>query len=247
MNFELLSNLSRFATPEVAQVIGCLFTAWIGWKVAAKGFGLISNLAQRVSFIGLASAVFCFAGLGSMGLGVGELASRWLYSTPSVKAKSVDGLKNSDLNTLAQYAKDEATTNAVLNYARQRDGLVKDSEFAAMQQLVEKQLRNSSGDSESNNKLLMSLIEYAKEAKKNAPQEPLTLQKNDTPVMFASYKESYDGKAVPEIVKDNNYLSVPAAFSLMGVGIAFVIVSLACNERRLANPTPNMKNATYKA
>jgi len=110
--------LSQYATKEVLTVIGALVTAWIGWKTAKGTYSMVAGVAKRASFLGLASAVLLAAGLGTTGLGIGELNSR---PTTEAEAETI-GMSNYDLLRIIKSNKvSPEIVKEVLRYAEIRD------------------------------------------------------------------------------------------------------------------------------
>ena len=234
MDLSTLTTISRFATPEVFTVVGGLTAAWIGWKIAAKGIGLISIVAQKASFLGLAAAVLFVSGLGSMGLGTGELISRMPEKAP---ATAKTGMYDANLLTLAKEAKDPQTASMILEYARHRDGVGSQNEdYRLLINMVQKQLEkttNTSEDQEHAHKMLTSLIELAKIRKPEG--ETMTLEKRSdlTTANFAGYhvsKTNYDGSTIEE--KQESVMQIPFSVSLIGTGFGLAVCGVICNNRR---------------
>jgi hypothetical protein len=69
---EIIRTLPNYLTKETITVVGAIATAWIGWKVAAKSFGIISSFATKFSFFGITAAVMFICGLGATGFGIAE-------------------------------------------------------------------------------------------------------------------------------------------------------------------------------
>lgn len=231
MDFSTLSAIGRYATPEVFTVVGGLTAAWIGWKVTAKGLGLVSSIAQKASFLGLAAAVLFVGGLGSIGLGTGEMITRM----PAKQAVAQNpGMFDSNLLALAKDAKDPSTANMILEYARQRDGVGQNEDYRLLVSMAKNQIEKSNGnvdDQENQQKILLALIELAKSRPQN---ETMSLQKRSESMTanFAGYsKTNYDGSPVIEDKKES-IVPIPFSMSLVGIGFGLTICGIVCNQRR---------------
>jgi len=113
---EIGETLSQYATKEVFTVIGAIVTTWIGWKTAKGTCSMVVGIAKRASFLGITSAILLAAGLGTTGLGIGELKSRPTNETEST------GFSNYDLVKVmkTEYSNPELVKE-VLRYAESRD------------------------------------------------------------------------------------------------------------------------------
>lgn len=232
-HLQFLTAVGRYATPEVMTVLGALFTAWVGWKVAAKSFGLISGMAQKVSFIGLVAAVLCISGLGSVGLGIGEVAYRWFKTDPSVGV----GVSNEQLVQLAEKGSNTSSTEAVLAYAQQRDLPLNNDKFQAIYQLAQKHAMStvSLPNREEQTKVLLALVDLAKqEQQKPYDQNPngqIQLASLENNILKIAPKEA---AALQATKPKESLMSLPMALALVGAGVGLICCSIACNDRRMA-------------
>lgn len=227
MELQTLTSIGRYATPEVITVVGALFTAWIGWKIAAKSFGLISALAQKASFIGLVTAILCVSGFSSIGLGVGELA-HWIY-----QKEPIEKMDNGHLVEIAARGGNSELAETILAYAQQRDLPADDNEFLALYELARKTSKEelTTEDREAKTKVLLGLIELAK-AKQGQSNDQLVSLSNYTPTKNVSY----DFKTEPVVTPPTLSMlpiSAPIAVTLIGFGIGLLCCSVACNDRRM--------------
>lgn len=110
------SFLASYATKEVLTVFGAIAASYVGYKAAKGSLGMIANVAKKASFMGLASALLVMVGLGTTGLGVGELRTR-----PSQDIHQ-NGINNAELMKIASSEKiTPESLKMILAYAEQRD------------------------------------------------------------------------------------------------------------------------------
>lgn len=236
MNYEILQYVGRFATPEVFTVIGALLTAWIGWKVTSKTIGLFGALAQKASFLGLTAAILFITGIGTTGLGIGELAARW-GASPSKPDKL--GMNDSMLTVLTEKCHDKEMAKLILDYTRLRDADPKAEEMRTVTQLIERNMGAGLGEKEreANARALSSFMDYLKVREENkSPQKGVMVAStsNDTSLL-ANIKSLPETNAPTTPVKENkdSLLTIPISLSLVGMGIGAAICGICCfNLRR---------------
>jgi hypothetical protein len=113
--------ITPFLTKEVVTVIAAIGVAWIGWKAACKGTQLASGFASKASFAGLTAASLLFVGMGGVGVGVGELASRTGGEADALQPEQVQ-FTNKELMKLAQDTDmNQSVLEEVLKYTTARD------------------------------------------------------------------------------------------------------------------------------
>ena len=113
---EIIRTLPNYLTKETITVVGAIATAWIGWKVAAKSFGIVSGLATKFSFFGLTAATMFICGLGATGFGFAEVSLN-NENSPQVVKK---GFSNDELRKLT-CGEDPELMKVVLEYVKFRD------------------------------------------------------------------------------------------------------------------------------
>jgi hypothetical protein len=111
---EIIRTLPNYLTKETITVVGAIATAWIGWKVAAKSFGIVSSLATKFSFFGITAAIMFICGIGATGFGIAEVGLN------SEEPPAQKGVSNEELRRLA-CGEDPELVKAVLNYVKYRD------------------------------------------------------------------------------------------------------------------------------
>lgn len=220
MDLQMLSNLSRYATPEVVTVFGALISLWVGWKIASKSFGVLFTFLRKFSFAGLMAAILCISGFGAAGLGFGEICQAIFTTTPQEHSEGID---NQRLQNIATDSKDSATAEAVLEYAYNREISKNNPQFAAIYDLAKKQMAHGNKETSAEHaKIIISLIELAKETEKHKNQENLiaSIDKSFVPPKL-NHIEGNDAPVFePEQPKK---MSVPWAMSLLGIGISLLI------------------------
>jgi len=226
---DVANNLSQYATTEVITVLAALATAWAGWKVASKSFGVVKNFTQKASFMGLAAAVMLVSGLGVGGLGLGEIMSRGTDG-------SQKGITNSQLESLVangEVTQEELTT--ILAYVNHRDSQNGLSNEEIMQ-LVQK----------TDGEQLKAILAYisSRDGTSSRPAKPLMVAYDGSP--FGSdegspYKiESAEGASVQN---GESMMTLPYAYALalMGVGLSLggiTVFSCRNNKRNPDDPHP---------
>ncbi len=231
MNWDTLTLISRYATPEVITVFGAIFTAWLGWKVAAKGIGLVSGMAQKVSFLGLTAAILAITGLGGMGVGFGELASHRAEKQTKIETN----VENEMLVKIAEKSQTPEIAAEILDYARDRDSKISDPQLMATIRMVKQINHQAMNDKEfeSNNRLMIAFLEYLK-ATKNAEQKLVTLNRG------VSFQQNDFGSPVtldpPEILEKvplkSSMMSYSQAYALIGIGFGAFVCAIVCHNRR---------------
>lgn len=180
------SFLSQYATKEVLTILGTGVTAWAGWKTAKFSYGVISSLAKRASFLGLASAVLLTVGLGAAGFGVGEINVR-------PENHGEHGISNQQL---AQIAKTPMISPEVVK----------------------------------------EILSYAKARDTGATVETVAVQvPSEGKVTVDPVKES-------SLKAEESVMSVPTAWSLIGIGIATSVSALAVFATRHNRRNPDDPN-----
>lgn len=102
--------------------------------------GLVGGLIQKCSFLGLTAAVLFVAGLGSTGVGMGEVVAR---ISDSPKSERDVGITDENLIKMAEKCNDKEVAKVYLAYAQQRDAKNKGKVSSAadterLAQIVEK-------------------------------------------------------------------------------------------------------------
>lgn len=220
--------LMKFVTPEVITVFGALAAAWAGWKIAAKGIGLVGALAQRVSFVGMVAAILFMSGIGITGVGAGDVASR-------MSSSETKGMSNNDLLNLASRCNDKEIFKSITEYARVRDG-DKTENDRILAALVEKS--QQSGDKD--NKALVAYMEYLK-SKENTNARKTEVAS----LVFANTEIPADVVEVKKEPKQTMF-SLPVSFGMIGVGIASAICGISFWRRKSGNAKiETLGNSSY--
>ena len=214
--------LAQHATKEVLTVFGAIAATWVGYKAAKGSLGMIASVAKKASFMGLASALLLAVGLGSTGFGIGELRSR-----PTQPAIQTNGIGNAELLKIA-LTKDHnpETVKAILAYAEQRDGK-KGKKVASVSEA--------------------KLVTFRIEGDKMIPvstEQPEVKQEAQWPAN--NYDEDYAGVTIDPVKEsavkaEESVVSIPIAWSLMGLGLAaslsgFAVFANRHNQRNIADP-----------
>lgn len=218
--------LANYATKEVLTVFAALGVAWVGWKAAAKTYGVASAFAQKASFMGITAGVLFLAGTGITGLGIGELVSRVdIEDTGSFKNDQLLKIVNDD-NVSLEVARE------ILTYAQNRDSQLPDSD----QKLVDLV--------ESNPESLTAFIELLKAreeriGKQVKAEDFVTLTSYDSP---SDLKEFDLVEANEVTVQDSSTLmNVPLAWLCIMLGIGGAITGVTC----FANSPVQKSNNSY--
>lgn len=138
---EFGSTMSQYATPEVMTVLAAIAVLAVGWKLASGTVSVVGSFAKKASFAGLMSTLLIASGLGSMGLGIGEIGSR-SYDTTGPVENGVPhvGFTNEDLMTIIENPEvNENMFQLAIEYARTRDGHVPAVDEADVLKLISKQ------------------------------------------------------------------------------------------------------------
>lgn len=237
---ELLAN---YATKEVLTVITALGVAWVGWKAAAKSWGIASSFAQKASFMGITSAILMLTGLGVTGLGIGELSSR-VDSDPVSHATAIEeaskpGFKNDQLIDLLTSKNTVSTelTREVLNYARNRDGQLPDHKLLEL--------------AEKNPQALTALIELMKAREERAIQQyefvNRTYKTRDTQNVSLTTYETDSANTEFNLVEADesvitnadSLMSVPMAWFCILLGIGGATSGVTCFACRKSKRNPD--------
>jgi hypothetical protein len=241
MNTETLNVIGKYATPEVLTVMTGVAAAWIGWKVAAKSFGLLGAIAQRASFLGLTAAVLFITGLGTTGVGTGEVVARVSNGGGDTPKVEKVGMSDENLAKLIDKCHDKEMVKLVLDYSRTRDGISSGEETQILAKLVEKQMADRSNfDKDGTNTALVAFVEYlrAKEQNKTgvAPAPAKTVKVSTA---TAGTGELIDeAKALigdqPVVAENpNSRMSLPTSLGMIGIGIAASIAGIVAWNRRI--------------
>lgn len=210
---QLVGVLSRYATSEVITVITTLSLAWAGWRIAAKGLGLVSVFAAKFSFLALTTAVMFIAGLGVAGLGTGDLIAR--ISNPQnqiLNPSKNSGMSDYDLRRLANDAINDQAVSRVLDYVSLRDN--------SRDPLLEVIAKVESPDKQAE-----LLLEYMRVRKQNEGTKAESLASISDPFVEVGYEQNKT-----EIVSektDQPTFSIQVAFALLSLGIAACFVSIS--------------------
>ena len=219
--------LAQYATKEVLTVLAALGVAWAGWKAASKTWGVASSFAQKASFMGITAGVLLLTGLGVTGLGVGELASRGDAETDNeitraaqIEEASRPGFKNDQLIALLTADNNVSTelTRQILDYARNRDGVLPDQKLLEL--------------AEKNPEALTALIELMKAREERVARQyeyARTQHQQDGQVRLTSYDGI--GTDASQIESEFNLVeadetTIKNADSLMTVPMAWLCILL---------------------
>lgn len=204
---DIFLTLSKFCTKETVTVVAALATAWLGFKAAAKGYGIVSNLATRVSFIGLTATVMFIMGLCGAGVGVGELAGRW-NSTP--QKTDVEGLSDEQLITLAGKVDNASLAETILQYAK-----VRDSGGEIKAQTVANMVAQTNAENKE------AVLEFLK-LLNNTERKPISAR--ETGIHFTSAEKPKEIEIAPSTYKP--LMSLPTVFGLLFAGVGMAITSM---------------------
>lgn len=206
---DLALFFGKLVTPELVTVVGALVTAWIGWKAAAKSFGLVSGLLQKTSFLGIVSIVLFIGGLGTTGVGIGEIASISNSSEKAVKK----GIPDSTLYHMIQNCSNEKSIKLAIEYAKVRDGDMTESDRAVVEIIKEMKEKGKDVD----NKVMIAFIEYLKT--KDAQYLNQT-----TPISYS--QENFEFHPQANLTNKNQIglnLGMPASAGMIGFGIGMLV------------------------
>lgn len=223
---DILFSLPKYLTKETITVVGFIATAWIGWKVAAKTFGLISAAAVKFSFVGLTAAVMFMTGIGGLGWSIGDLASRL---EPSTENKI--GLDNSDLKSLAEH--DANTVQGILDYAKVRDSSTTEIKAQTLADMV----------TMANDQNREAIVEYLKLLqKRETDKSTLANYEGHTPVTLAHYSamQMKPSNESLQLLKSDNtslkpekkYTPIQATWTAFFGGIGAMILSMVVWNNR---------------
>lgn len=225
------TTFSQYATPEVLTVFGALFAVFIGYKVTAKTVGLVAGIAKNFSFLGLTAAVLFMAGLGSTGIGVGELVGRY-NDSPSNTDQRV-GVSDADLVKLAGTTQDKDITKTILDYANTRDGKNKRNghDIERLAALIEKTTPD-------NKEAVVALINYMKAKEERKSLDAATTVASTT-LLTSTLSDSKD-RDQPGIAPTgggrNSAISLQTAFMLILAGFGGVATGITAYRWRKNNP-----------
>lgn len=248
---DIVSGIAKYATPEVLTVVGALFTAWIGWKAASKSMGLVGGFIQKCSFLGLTAAVLFVAGLGSTGVGMGEVVAR-ISDSPS-KERDV-GITDDNLIKMAEKCNDKELAKVYLAYAQQRDAKNKGRTSTAadterLAQLVEKATPE-------NREAVVALIKLmqAREERENGQKTATTTSTDaalvsttllttgiDSPPPEKTAKASFSfspfTRTDPVTGEKNSIFSLQTALGMIFCGLASAACGIVLYRRKSATPS----------
>ena len=218
--------LATYATKEVLTVLAALGVAWAGWKAASKTWGIASGFAQKASFMGITAGVLLLAGLGVTGLGVGELSSRGSNDNEVTRAAQIEeasrpGFKNDQLLKLLTADNNVSTelTRQILDYARNRDGVLPDQKLLEL--------------AEKNPEALTALIELMKAREERVSRQYEYARSQNHQASESVRLTSYDGEGTSAASIENQFNLVEAdqatiknADSLMSRPMAWLCILL---------------------
>jgi hypothetical protein len=239
MNSGDISNaINSIVNPSTVNVALAIGAAFIGWKLCAKTMGFVSAFAQRASFLGLTAGVLIVSGLGSFGVGTGELVSR-VSSTTSKPSKQ--GLTDENILKLVEKCHDRDMAEVVIEYARSRDGDRDEGERALATLVKNAQGKDGTGDKD--HKALVSYIEYLKARENNKPHD-IKIKKNDTNLVMnvsGPVGDNFDNEtlnAAPNTKQDKDSLMpIPLSLGLMGLGVALAVCGGLCYKSKVRSET----------
>ena len=220
--------IQPFLTKEVVTVIGAMAVAWIGWKAACKGTQLAGSFASKASFAGLTAATMMFAGLGVTGLGIGELATRGGGSDEPIPVETQ--LTNNQLVALAQGDKAN-DIDTILRYAQERDTAARqfkgDRHVDAdgnlwVLALNSKQVKDAT-NIEVSYENSGSVFDFEGLHRQKKPAEPAELPFEVSEVNQDAMKN------------EESMMSLPMAWSTVGLGLASIIASVCVFASRPQN------------
>lgn len=227
------TTISKYLTPEVLTVLAVLICAALGWRVTKGGLNLIGALATRAGFVGMTAAILFIGGIGSTGLGVGEIVCRISNAETTPKDK---GIRDADLLKLAEKCQDKETAKILLEYARVRDGDKANEDVRILSVMVDKQVANN-GDKD--NKALVAFIDYLK-AKEQTKQTRTRLR--DTLVSTNGEDSTFPDESVAKvetkvIPNKDSMVSIPTSLAMIGLGIGSTLCGLCVFRLRKESAT----------
>lgn len=193
-----------FLTKEVVTVIGAIAVAWVGWKAAVKGTQLAGNFASRASFAGLTAATMLMAGLGGIGAGIGELASR--NGSPDEEKPVQTQLTNEQLVNLAtNESTNRESLSEILSYTQARDSATRKAVNHVMDREGNIWVRSlDAGKIATGDTLPVSY------------QKPQNQTPNDLPFKVTEVEKS-------AIKNDESIMSTPMAWTSIALGLGSVV------------------------
>lgn len=223
------NTLSKYMTTEVITVLGAMFAVWLGYRITGKVWSGARALAERCTFLGLTAAVLVMLGVGSTGVGVGEIVAR---ITDSPTEEKIDiGMKDDALLAMAEKCQDKEVAKEILQYAKQRDeqkhnvSKAKSTDIERLTLLV--------AESKADNKeAILALIKLMQ-----AREDRLATQKISSDSLDSAYVLSLDrsNKAVPfddaiseKSAVENNITAnpQPASNSFIPLQVALGLITL---------------------
>lgn len=132
---EIGKIMSQYATSETMTVVAFFVLLALGWKLAAGTKNVFGSLAKKASYAGMMSTLMISLGLGSMGLGIGEIGGR--DSATSENGIPHVGFTNSELMEMAENGEiNTDNLQMIIDYARTRDGHVTPLDEMEVYQLI---------------------------------------------------------------------------------------------------------------
>ena len=245
---DIVSGLAKYATPEVLTVVGALFTAWIGWKAASKGMGLVGGFIQKCSFLGLTAAVLFVAGLGSTGVGMGEVVAR---ISDSPKSDRDVGITDENLIKMAEKCHDKEVAKVYLAYAQQRDAKNKGkSSNAADTERLAQLIEKTTHENKDAVVALIKLMQAREERENGGKPSPILAEQStlvstalistDAPpaeTRKASFTLNPFTRTDPVTGERNSIFSLQTAIGMIFCGLASATCGIVLYRRKSANPT----------
>lgn len=222
------SAIAKFCTAEVFQLIGICIAAIVGWRVTNKVKTGFASASERLGYSTLVATLMIIAGVGSTGLGFGELVCRY---TNSPSSPHVKGINNKELIVIADKCKDNPElVRTMLDYANVRDGIPPATDVAMLAKIVEKN---------PDNKSLVAFLGYmrAREqgiACKKEFREAVAANFGDEPLpAFLSNDAEFTSKITNTSVQNSDTLvTMPVAWTMICAGLATMFCGITCWKNR---------------
>jgi hypothetical protein len=229
-----INFLQPLATKEALTALGLLTACYIGWKITQKGFSVVGGFASKASYAGLVASLLGLLGAGTMGVGVGEIASRWKLPDNS---QMEPGFHKEDLQQLVKSFNGHTNPELlkhVMDYAREREGLAPKMSDEMLRGLLEK-------TNEHNADVVAKIIDlYRSREERLSGFHNNGLSRNTAkmdlgPTIFTSYidrEHISTGFPQTEFANGDSIMNLPTAYGMLMLGIASCIGSIVTLRRK---------------
>lgn len=218
-NLSLMDLVPQLSTGDYLKLAGAGALIIMGYRLAAKGVGMVMTLVGKFSLVGLASAVLFIGAVTSGSFSLGELAVQ------KSEAKKIDAVGVTDAQLAKFLEKSGQNTEqlkTLLDYTMKRDRI------AVEDRLIERLVK------EGDHQAVAQYLKYLESKDRQEVSSP-----SDLPTAYTStslHEPIYRVNESPRAEGKRSVMRTQDAYALTGAAIATLIVGIVMFANKKESP-----------